>query len=139
MATTNPNPKNDSAQTLDKRDARALTEKMTTLSKDAPDMFSVTTESGSEYTVDARGGSCTCPDARHRDVQCKHIRRVRFAVGRRTIPDWCDTDAVDPQLGDHVSPAVATDGGTDNDSETCEDCAGLDGMPCFEHFDGGDD
>lgn len=136
MATTNPTDFNDAAaQTLDERDARALTEKMTVLDDDAPGFYSVTTESGSEYTVDARGGSCTCPDARHRDVRCKHIRRVRFAVGRRTVPDWVDTDVVDPQLGTHVH-AVATDGGR----EECEACADLDDdLPCFEHYDGGDD
>jgi len=97
---------------FDDRDVRALTEYMTTIPLDAPGMFSVTTQSGSEYTVDARGGSCSCPDAEHRDITCKHIRRVRFAVGRRAIPDWADSDAIDDQLGEHVTGGpVMADGG----------------------------
>jgi len=87
---------------LDDRDARALTECMTVLPTDAPGLYEVVSESGSEYIVDARGGSCECADAEYRDVRCKHIRRARFAAGRRQIPEWVDTDAVDPQLGEQV-------------------------------------
>lgn len=106
----------DDAQ-LDDRDARALTEYMTVLSdvgeaRNAPGMVSVTTESGSEYLVDVRHESCSCPDAEHRDVKCKHIRRAEFATGQRPIPTWADTDAIDPRLGEHVEGGpVMTDGG----------------------------
>lgn len=98
---------------LDQRDVRALAEYMTVLAEGG-DIYSVTTESGSEYRVDAREGRCTCPDHQYRDVRCKHIRRVAFATGEKVIPAWCDADAVDSQLGMHVdgSPRqVASDGG----------------------------
>lgn len=68
---------------LEPRTRRALTEYMTVI-EEAPAMFSVTTQSGSEYTVDLREPACTCPDFRHRDEvsECKHIRRVRMEVGQ---------------------------------------------------------
>jgi len=71
---------------LDQRDMRALTEYMTTLPLGG-DVYSVTTESGSEYRVDAREGRCTCPDFEFRDSveECKHIRRVRIEVGQVDI------------------------------------------------------
>jgi len=136
---------------LDERDARALTEHMTVIAdagpaRDAPDVYEVTTESGSQYLVDLRDGACTCPDAMHRDIRCKHQRRVAFATGARPIPAWVNADAVDPQLGLHVTGPVATDGGiieAGDDGEildggddcACEDLP--DGVPCFECFDGG--
>jgi len=87
---------------LDDRDVAALTEVMTTIPTDAPDIYLVVTESGSEYRVDARHGACECPDARYRDVECKHQRRVAFALGRRAVPEWVDDAAVDDQLGEQV-------------------------------------
>jgi len=102
----------DDSTEIDKRDVRALTEYMTTLPLGG-DMYSVTTESGSEYRVDARGGRCTCPDHQYRDVRCKHVRRVAFATGERPIPSWVNMDAVDELCGEHVDGTciVATDGG----------------------------
>ena len=88
-----------------------------TVLQDAPGVYSVTTQSGSEYTVDAREGRCTCSSAQYNlsaGEQCKHELRVAFATGERAIPAWADTDAVDEQLGVHVdaTPQVAaTDGG----------------------------
>ncbi|RKS81529.1 SWIM zinc finger protein [Haloarcula quadrata] len=125
---------------LEQRDVRALTEYMTTLPLWG-DVYSVTTESGSEYRVDAFEGRCTCPDHDYREVRCKHIRRVAFATGNRPIPAWVDADEVDAQLGQHVeeTPKVAaTDGGVTLDSfgaddrpEDC-DCAELSGdFPCW--------
>lgn len=96
---------------LEPRTERALTECMTVLSLGG-DIYSVTTESGSEYRVDTREGRCTCPDHKHRDVRCKHQRRVAFAVGESTVP--AGIGDVDDLLGEHVdgSPLVAaTDGG----------------------------
>jgi len=96
---------------LEPRTERALTEYMTVLPLGG-DIYSVTTQSGSEYRVDAREGRCTCPDHKHRDVRCKHQRRVAFAVGKRPVP--ADVVDVDELLGDHVdeSPHVAVpDGG----------------------------
>ena len=117
---------------LEQREVRALTEYMTVLPLGG-DIYSVTTQSGSEYRVDAREGRCTCPDHKHRDVQCKHQRRCAFATGERPIPAWADTDEVDAQLGKHVAgtPKVAvTDGGMtldefdgdDRDDDRPEDC-----------------
>lgn len=106
------------------RDIRALTEYHSVLgetgrARGADDLYLVVSESGLEYLVDARLGSCECPDHRHREVRCKHIRRVAYAMGDRPVPVWIDTDAVDPQLGEHVdaTPRVAaTDGGVIDDS-----------------------
>lgn len=100
---------------LEPRDARALTEYMTAL-PEGGDVYTVVGENGGTYSVDARAGRCTCPDAEYRDARCKHQRRVAFATGERTIPAWVDPDDVDAQLGEHTdaAPAVAaTDGGTD--------------------------
>jgi predicted nucleic acid-binding Zn finger protein len=58
-----------------------------TVIEEAHALFSVTTESGSEYTVDLREPACSCPDYRHREEvkECKHIRRVRCEVGQVDI------------------------------------------------------
>ena len=97
---------------LEQRDVRALTECMTVLPdtgrvKDADDLYLVISESGSEYLIDAREGVCECPDYRHREPEsgCKHILRTQYATGERAIPEWADSDAVDPQLGMHTNAA----------------------------------
>ena len=94
---------------LSDRDVRALTECMSALSDvgvvaGAPEMYAVVSESGQTYTVDADTGACDCPDAFYRQPTggCKHVRRVRFATGRRSIPEWVNDDAVDEQLGLHI-------------------------------------
>ncbi|MFC7114025.1 SWIM zinc finger family protein [Natronoarchaeum sp. GCM10025703] len=65
------------------RTLRAATEHMTVI-EEAQSLFSVTTQSGSEYTVDLREPACTCPDFEYRESvsECKHIRRVRIEVGQ---------------------------------------------------------
>ena len=96
---------------LEPRTERALTEYMTVLSLGG-DIYSVTTQSGAEYRVDTRERRCTCPDYKHRNVCCKHQRRVNFALGELPIP--AGIDDVDEQLGEHVegaTPVAATDGG----------------------------
>lgn len=131
---------------LEPRDARALTEYMTSLPLGGG-IYSVTTQSESEYRVDVREGCCTCPDYKHNldgDGECKHLRRVAFATGDRALPAWVNVEAVDPQLGLHVdgSPSIATtDGGTlaDVDAEDDEGddeclCDTTD-LGCFEHFE----
>jgi hypothetical protein len=101
---------------LQKRDVNALTEYMTVLPQRG-DVYSVTTQSGSEYRVDALEGRCTCPDKQYNlddGELCKHERRVRFATGQWAVPAWADTGAIDSQLGEHVTgtPEIAvTDGG----------------------------
>ena len=96
--------------TLDDRDVRALTECMSVLSDigmvaGADGLYSVISESGRSYTVDIETGACDCDDAFYRDPDggCKHVRRVQFATGRRSIPEWANEEAVDEQLGLHVS------------------------------------
>jgi hypothetical protein len=101
---------------LDARDARALTEYMSVL-PEGGDMYTVVGQHGGTYTVDAREGRCTCPDAEYNlddDERCKHQRRVAYATGAEAVPAWVDTEAVDDQLGEHVDggpQVVATDGG----------------------------
>ena len=94
---------------LDDRDVRALTEYMSVLphvrgSESADGLYTVVSESGNTYTVDVDLGACDCDDAFYRQPKdgCKHVRRVRFATGRRSIPDWVNMEAVDDQLGEHV-------------------------------------
>lgn len=113
---------------LDQRDVRALTEYLTVL-PEAPGIYSVVSESGASYTVDGRDGACTCPDFEYRDIRCKHLRRVAFAIGERPLPAWIDRDAIDEHLGAHVdgTPRVAaTDGGVieaGDEGEALEDGA----------------
>lgn len=89
-------------------DYRALSEYMTVLedgtpaARRAPGLYTVTTQSGATYLVDPELPACECPDAEYRGRRCKHIRRVRFALGWRPIPHYVDEDDVDPQLGRHV-------------------------------------
>ncbi|MFC7323574.1 SWIM zinc finger family protein [Halorubrum rutilum] len=80
---------------IEPRTLRAATEHMTVI-EEADALFSVTTQSGSEYTVDLREPACTCPDFEYRDGvdECKHIRRVRIEVGQ------VDTDALEARLAE---------------------------------------
>ena len=114
---------------LDGRTERALTESMTVLSLGG-DVYSVTTESGSEYRVDSRADRCTCPDHKHRGATCKHIRRVAFATSEQPIP--ANIDEVDPLLGEHVNgerQVVATGGGEIIDKD---DHCRPDGCQCWD-------
>ncbi|QKY21347.1 SWIM zinc finger family protein [Halolamina sp. CBA1230] len=88
---------------VEPRTIRAVTEHMTVI-EEGNALFSVTTQSGSEYTVDIAGEpSCTCPDFRHRDglAECKHIRRVRIEVGQ------VDTDTLETRLTETASDLEA--------------------------------
>jgi len=110
-----------SAEQLPKRAADALTSFMTVL-EDLPavagdsERFAVVSDSGTEYLVDRRSETCTCPDMLHRKPSggCRHLQRVRFATGIAVIPEWVDRSAIDPQLGEHVSasPRIRTDDGS---------------------------
>jgi hypothetical protein len=96
---------------------RGVTECMTVIHKGG-EVYSVTSQSGREYTIDACNGRCDCPDAQHNlgsDERCKHAFRVAVVRGERVIPAAINHDAVDPLLGCAVETArvaVATDGGT---------------------------
>lgn len=90
---------------LDRRDELALTQYLTVLDDlpavaDDDERYVVVSESGAEYVVDAREGTCTCPDYSYRGAHCKHLRRVEFATGERSVPAGIDT--IDPDLGRHV-------------------------------------
>lgn len=93
-------------------DFRALTEYLTVLpdgdvrARSSPDLYTVTSESGSEYLVDMREGACECADNQYRERRCKHIRRVAFATGHRAIPEWITPESVDDQLGMHVDDVL---------------------------------
>lgn len=90
------------------RDARALTEPMLVLAdsprvrRDTDGRYHVISGE-SDYIVDLISGTCGCPDALHRGTECKHQRRAAFATGRRPIPRWAETDALDDSLGEHVA------------------------------------
>lgn len=79
---------------LDERDVRAAGQTMD-IAPRAPGMWAVY-HRGQQYVVDVRDGACTCPDAEHRDVQCKHLRRLLFVLGERHPPTGV---RVDRQLG----------------------------------------
>lgn len=105
---------------VDGRTVAALTDVMTVLDSigraaDAPELYLVVSSSGSAYLVDTAEGRCECPDDTHRPVECKHRRRVAFAIGERPIPKWVDPVALDDQFGLHVDAdprrAVADGGG----------------------------
>lgn len=81
---------------LDQRTERALTESMLVFPQADEDavcvgLFTVVSFDGTTvatYAVDTvDGASCTCPDATHRDVTCKHIRRVRLAQEQTPLPE----------------------------------------------------
>lgn len=117
---------------LEERDRRALKQYLTVLdgvgrARGADGLYLVVSQSGSEYLVDAREGTCGCKDAEYRSPTggCKHVRRVAFATGERPIP--ASVDDVDEQLGRHVDAAprrAVADGGVileeDSDTDTWE-------------------
>jgi len=93
---------------LAERDVRALTQYLTVLpdvgrARGADGLYVVVSESGREYLVDATEGACECDDFRYRRGECKHLRRVQFATGRRAIPVAAAVALdLDPGLGEHV-------------------------------------
>jgi len=121
MATQNPSA---TAETRDVSDLPDRTEDALTavmsvlddigLARGAPDLYLVVSSSGSEYLVDIREGTCECPDDKHREITCKHRRRVAFATGERPIPGWVPRTELDDGFGQHVDDEPhfsATDGG----------------------------
>jgi hypothetical protein len=58
------------------------------------DVYSARDGHNEVYTVDLREERCTCPDHTHREVECKHIRRVKFALGIMHPPAGVAIDAV---------------------------------------------
>jgi hypothetical protein len=100
------------------------------------DVYSAKNGTNEIYTVDLRAEACECPDHEHRNAQCKHIRRVKLALGIEDVPDGVEIDSMleksrekygaDPvsaaqtpaSAADNTAPAaVATDGGQLVDAE----------------------
>lgn len=81
---------------VDERDCRALTETMFVRSE-GPELYNVRTETGAEYVVDLREPACTCPDFRYREIECKHVRRVKLETGAAETESLAATvdDALD--------------------------------------------
>jgi len=88
--------KSQLGDTIEERDRRAATEAMAVV-LEAPDLARVYSGTDSDYRVDARGPACECADYRYREPVggCKHIRRVKMALGIREIPEGV---RVDPAL-----------------------------------------
>lgn len=87
----------EAAAELDERDWRALGEYISVLAdhgraRGADGLYYVVGAAGSSYLVDLETRSCECPDASYRDPAdgCKHVRRVQFATGERSIPAGVD-------------------------------------------------
>lgn len=109
---------------VDDRDYRALTECMTVLPQDG-DVYEVISESGASYCVDTRVARCSCPDHKHRDTHCKHIRRATIASGQRPVPSSIDRDEIDELLGECCdSSPYHSRAGTSSDTDVVADGSG---------------
>jgi hypothetical protein len=123
---------------------RAVTEYLTVVHKGGG-IYTVSSQSGREYTVDAREARCDCADAQYNlddDELCKHDYRVEVVRGERAIPAPVNRGDVDPMLAaavDTTPVAVATDGGVvaealDDEGERPDDCQCWDvdaDLPCW--------
>lgn len=113
---------------FDERDARALTEHITlTRTYDGSGEIEASSESGKVYRIDPDALTCSCGDSEYDapDGRCKHVRRLEFASGRRSLPEWINTKAITQPFGEFIdsedvleptadassSRDVATDGG----------------------------
>lgn len=93
------------------------------------DLYLVVSESGSECLVDTRLGSCVCADSQYCGVECKHQRRIAYAIGKREVPEYA-IGIVDEQLGLQID-----DGGRpmpDSLEVTYEDASGTTRRVRFE-------
>jgi predicted nucleic acid-binding Zn finger protein len=118
---------------LEPRTRRALEEPLTVLTTDLKpvdededtSIVTVTSHSGSEYTVDVREGRCTCPDQKHREPEggCKHIRRAGIALENRPVAtaELAAADVADG-LAEHAPgpKVIASDGGVVNAGDGAE-------------------
>jgi hypothetical protein len=99
------------------RAERAMTEDMDVTAEiengAATGLYEVESESGSQYTVDAEEGRCSCPDHQHRNAQCKHLRRVALAI---TYTNLAAPDVVVPGAEEDGEDSEE-DGEDDEDKE----------------------
>jgi len=72
-------------EVTDVRSQRARTERMI-VTPLGGGVYEVESQSGNAYSVDLRGGRCTCPDHTFRQVRCKHLRRVAMEVTEGLVP-----------------------------------------------------
>lgn len=98
------------------RGASALSSPMVVLSDsplagDDPMDYEVVSDSGRSYLVRLRADACECPDALHRKVECRHLKRAKFATGVYAIPEWVGLDSLDRGLGDHCDGEVRVETG----------------------------
>jgi hypothetical protein len=134
MSTTTPT----TEESIDKRTTRAVTGNMVVVPEGGTtglfDVYSAKDGVNEIYTVDLREERCMCGDYEHRKPAggCKHIRRVKLALGVMDVPEAL-REEIDPVLansrekygaapvsgvrtpastGEDTTPeAVATDGG----------------------------
>jgi len=94
--------------------------------------------SGKERRVDVREGRCTCPDHKHRDSVCYHIRRGRMALGVQPVPTEtlaaCDVhshfaaNAPGPVVATSDGGLVGGDSVDESDDDDSTDSAGSDSL-----------
>ncbi|WP_209019605.1 SWIM zinc finger family protein [Halorussus marinus] len=72
-------------EVTDVRSQRARTERMN-VTPLGGGVYEVESQTGNTYSVDLRGGRCTCPDHTFRQVRCKHLRRVAMEVTEGLVP-----------------------------------------------------
>jgi hypothetical protein len=88
---------------LEDRDVRALTEPMV-VDADDPELWgadeAAVYSEDRRYVVNLAAPYCDCEDQHYRtpDGGCKHLRRARFALGRREVPAWVQMDRLDDPL-----------------------------------------
>ena len=103
--------------------SRALTEGLTV--RDAGKLQYLVGHEDAEYLVDVEGGSCECPDYRHRGKQfvCKHALRACIHHAFRSSPNTCLVARVLRAVGDAGCP---------HDVRSCGGPAtiGARGLPC---------
>ncbi|MFB6119801.1 MAG: SWIM zinc finger family protein [Halobacteriaceae archaeon] len=91
----------------DSRAARARSEPMAVVPLGGG-RYDVVTGDDTAYTVDVRAGRCTCPDHRHRDARCKHLRRVALDVTENRVPAPDERAAACAACGDTTFVARET-------------------------------
>lgn len=92
---------------IDRRDRRALSERLVVL-EHGPGIYEVYSEDGTEYLVDIRTPSCTCPDFMYREADCKHIRRARIEAGEHDLDSLAATvEETVGKLDDHIANLAA--------------------------------
>jgi len=88
-------------EVTDVRSQRARTERMS-VTPLGGGVYEVQSQSGNAYSVDLRGGRCTCPDHIFRQVRCKHLRRVAMEVTEGLVPPPGERSVACERCGDEL-------------------------------------